>query len=215
MTDHTSRCFDGEPDGERGQRRRHGSRHRRKERVLHTRVSENLAEDIRRIADDLRVPASNLVRNVLEEVFDVVESVSDDVGGLLGDVLQEADGARERLSRRRRGRSERRRAEPSGRRGDPDWRAAEEEIADAEAAGGTHRPPPPPIAWHFVDEGRAHGPYSVAVLEDRVRSGRFDGDTLVWCAGMSDWQPASQVPALAALLGPPPVPGSAAAPDDA
>ena len=51
----------------------------RKERVLHTRISEQLAEDIRAIADDLRVPVSNLVRNVLEEAFDAVERVSGDV----------------------------------------------------------------------------------------------------------------------------------------
>ena len=58
----------------------------RKERVLHTRVSEELSEDIRRFAEEVRVPASNLVRNVLEEVFSVVETVSDDVGGVLGDL---------------------------------------------------------------------------------------------------------------------------------
>ncbi len=51
-------------------RRRHGHR-ARKERVLHTRISEQLSEDIRNFAADLRVPASNLVRNVLEEVFAV------------------------------------------------------------------------------------------------------------------------------------------------
>jgi len=78
---------------------RHGRGHR-KERVLHTRVSEQLSEDIRRLAGDLRVPASNLVRNVLEEVFSVVESVSEDVGDLFDDVLEEADAARDRVRRR-------------------------------------------------------------------------------------------------------------------
>ena len=65
----------------------------RKERVLHTRISEQLAEDIRAIADDLRVPVSNLVRNVLEEAFDAVERVS-------GDVSQ-PDGRRDRRGRAR------------------------------------------------------------------------------------------------------------------
>jgi hypothetical protein len=41
-------------------------RRERKERVLHTRISQQLAEDIGRMAEDLRVPVSNLVRNVLE-----------------------------------------------------------------------------------------------------------------------------------------------------
>src|SRR4029450_6260076 len=38
----------------------------RHERVLHTRISEELSDDIRRAADDLRVPVSHLVRHVLE-----------------------------------------------------------------------------------------------------------------------------------------------------
>ena len=85
----------------------HRDRSSRKERVLHTRVSEELSEDIRRFAEEVRVPASNLVRNVLEEVFSVVESVSDDVGGVLGDLREEARDARQRIlgERPRRGRS--------------------------------------------------------------------------------------------------------------
>ncbi len=58
----------------------------RMQRVLHTRVSEDLDEAIRRAADELRVPVSNLVRNVLEDVFDVVEKVTDNVGDFLGDL---------------------------------------------------------------------------------------------------------------------------------
>ena len=68
----------------------------RKERVLHTRISQQLAEDIGRMAEDLRVPVSNLVRNVLEEVFSVVETVTDNVGELIEGVMDEAGRARER-----------------------------------------------------------------------------------------------------------------------
>jgi hypothetical protein len=85
------------------ERRRRGSREardERKERVLHTRISETLAEDIRRVADDLRVPVSNLVRNVLEDVFHVVESVADNVGDVVDDVLAEVDRAGKGLRRR-------------------------------------------------------------------------------------------------------------------
>ena len=73
----------------------------RKERVLHTRISEQLAEDIRAIADDLRVPVSNLVRNVLEEAFDAVERVSGDVSHIFDDVFEEAELASERYRRYR------------------------------------------------------------------------------------------------------------------
>jgi hypothetical protein len=76
--------------------RRGGSR---KERVLHTRISENLAENIYRVAEDLRVPASNLVRNVLEDAFSVVESVTGNVGDLIESILDEAERARARIAR--------------------------------------------------------------------------------------------------------------------
>lgn len=79
-------------------RRRHAGR---KEHVLHTRISDDLAEDIRRLADDLRVPASNLVRNVLEEAFSVVETVTENVGEFVDDVVEEAARARSRIRRRR------------------------------------------------------------------------------------------------------------------
>jgi hypothetical protein len=74
----------------------------RKERVLHTRISDRLAGDIRMVADELRVPVSNLVRNVLEDVFSVVEAVSDNVGDLVEEVVDEADRVAERLARRTR-----------------------------------------------------------------------------------------------------------------
>ena len=87
----------------RSRRRHRGSGSgRRKERVLHTRISEELSEDIRRLADDMRVPVSNLVRNVLEEVFTAVEQVTGDVGDFFDEVLDEAEGVRDRIHQRRR-----------------------------------------------------------------------------------------------------------------
>ena len=71
-------------------------RRERKQRVLHTRISQQLAEDIGRMAEDLRVPVSNLVRNVLEEVFSVVETVTDNVGELIEGVMDEAGRSRRR-----------------------------------------------------------------------------------------------------------------------
>ena len=92
--------FDQRSQAERGERRR-------KERVLHTRISEDLAADLRRVADDLRVPVSNLVRNVLEEAFSVVESVTGNVGELIEEVMDEAEAVRDRLRSRQRRRSRR------------------------------------------------------------------------------------------------------------
>ena len=83
--------------------------------MIHTRVSEQLSDDIRKFAEDLRVPASNLVRNVLEEVFTMVDSVSDDVGDLFDDILEEAEGVRERV--RNQAESQQRRTHRRGRRG--------------------------------------------------------------------------------------------------
>lgn len=117
---------------ERMDERRH--RHERKGRVLHTRISEQLSDDIRRLAEDLRVPTSNLVRNVLEEVFTVVENVSDDVGELFEDVLEEADSARDRIRRRHRGTTRRRHGHGHQRARRTSWSdVAEAEIREDEA----------------------------------------------------------------------------------
>jgi hypothetical protein len=112
-----------------------GQRARRHERVLHTRISQELAQDLRRAADDLRVPVSNLVRNVLEEAFGAVERVSDEVGGFLEEVLSDSDEARGDLRRLRRGlhrlaRRGRRRA----RRRFGDAAAGDDAAADADDA---------------------------------------------------------------------------------
>jgi hypothetical protein len=79
-----------------------GPERRRKERILHTRISEDLAEDLRRVAEDLRVPVSNLVRNVLEETFSVVQTVTDNVGDLIEEVMDEAEAVRDRIRSRQR-----------------------------------------------------------------------------------------------------------------
>jgi len=217
MVEHDSSFDERQPgchgEGNRGgHRSRHGRRRARKARVLHTRISDSLAEDIRRIADDLRVPTSNLVRNVLEEVFDVVESVSDDVGGLFEEVLDEAEATRARIaSARSRSRGRRRRrprdVESTGDRAA--WEAARAEVEQAERTGAGPRgaPPQPPIEWHVVEAGRALGPLRREELAEAARAGRLQRETLVWSAGMPDWLPAGDVGALGELFAPPPVPG--------
>ncbi len=217
MVEHDS-SFDGRQRGCHDERDRFGHHSRRarrrgrKERVLHTRISESLAEDIRRMAEDLRVPTSNLVRNVLEEVFDVVESVSDDVGGLFEEVLDEAEAARQRIAsaRSRSRRRRRRRPRHADRARDRmAWESARAEVeqAEREGAGVRGAAPPPPIEWHLVEAGRAVGPLRWEELAEAARAGRLQRETLVWSAGMPDWLPAGNVDALTELFAPPPIPG--------
>lgn len=82
----------------------------RKEKILHTRISESLDDALRRVATEMRVPVSGLVRNVLEDVFDVVETVTENVEDLVDDVMEEAGRVRGRLGHRRRRHRHRHRA---------------------------------------------------------------------------------------------------------
>ncbi len=65
---------------------------------------------------------------------------------------------------------------------------------------------PPAPAWHVVEGGRAVGPVGLDGLGRLAAEGRLTRDTLVWSPGMPGWLPAGEVAALAALLGPPPIP---------
>jgi len=131
--------------------------------VLHTRVSEQLSEDIRELAEELRVPVSNLVRNVLEEVFSVVENVSDDVGDFFDDVVAEADAVRERIRTQRRPRRTRgRRARPRSTWDDELTDIEEEFRQDAAAEARAHEPTGPTpvdevLGWQPFVLGRAVG----------------------------------------------------------
>jgi membrane protease subunit (stomatin/prohibitin family) len=77
-------------------------------------------------------------------------------------------------------------------------------MAQAGAGGGAGAaPPPPPAAWHVAVNGQTMGPFGMAQLQQHVASGQLTRETMVWCAGMSGWQPAGTVAQLAALFGPP------------
>ncbi|MCH7866979.1 MAG: hypothetical protein IH881_04735 [Myxococcales bacterium] len=109
--------------------------------MLHTRISEQLSQDIRRLAEDLRVPVSNLVRNVLEEVFTAVENVSDDVGDFFEDVIDEAEGVRERIRNQQRAARRQWRDARRSRHGHRSTRAdVEEELRRDEAVEAGHAP---------------------------------------------------------------------------
>ncbi|MES1261289.1 MAG: RDD family protein [Acidobacteriota bacterium] len=59
--------------------------------------------------------------------------------------------------------------------------------------------------WYYALKGRQAGPVSEPELGQLLRNGVIDSDTLVWRAGMPDWQPYGTV------IGIPPVSGYAAA----
>ncbi|MFQ5653935.1 MAG: SPFH domain-containing protein [Planctomycetota bacterium] len=79
------------------------------------------------------------------------------------------------------------------------------------AAAPAGPPPLPAAAWHVAEDGRSIGPLSPGQLSERLAGGHLTRDTLVWCAGMTSWMPAGEVPQLAGLFAPspPPVPPGA------
>jgi len=69
--------------------------------------------------------------------------------------------------------------------------------------------PPPPAVWHIAVAGETHGPFTQAQLAEAAGRGQLTATTLVWTPGAAGWQPAGQVPQLAALIQastPPPPP---------
>jgi hypothetical protein len=69
----------------------------RKERVVHTRVSAILEEELRRFADSLRVPVSNVIRTILE---DALEAAGDKVETKLRKAAKQVGTERERLKKK-------------------------------------------------------------------------------------------------------------------
>jgi membrane protease subunit (stomatin/prohibitin family) len=81
---------------------------------------------------------------------------------------------------------------------------------------------PPPVpgsiepVFHLVADGAAHGPYSIDLMKQQLRSGRLTAETLVWSPHMSEWQPAGTIEALSGIwdkapTSPPPIPGAPSA----
>ena len=56
----------------------------KKERVLHTRISENLDRELRSKAEELGVSVSKLVRNALSNTIDLVENIVADSARVAG-----------------------------------------------------------------------------------------------------------------------------------
>lgn len=51
-------------------------------------------------------------------------------------------------------------------------------------------------AWYYAQFGQQIGPVSQSTLQSLLSSGQLAQDSLVWCQGMTEWQPAHTVPQL-------------------
>lgn len=73
---------------------------------------------------------------------------------------------------------------------------------------GAGMPPTPPQAavYHLSVNGQQQGPYPIQQLQQMVQNGQLTPDTYVWTNGMSGWEAAKNIPALASLFGTPPPP---------
>lgn len=73
------------------------------------------------------------------------------------------------------------------------------------ANAASNQPAPPPIpraaAYFLAIDGKQYGPFTVDQLRPFVPTGQINGQTLVWCQGMSAWEPAESRPDIAAILG--------------
>ncbi|MBV9404708.1 MAG: DUF4339 domain-containing protein, partial [Acidobacteriaceae bacterium] len=45
------------------------------------------------------------------------------------------------------------------------------------------------MEWYYADAGQRAGPIDESELQTLYASGKVQRDTLVWKAGMPDWQP--------------------------
>lgn len=77
--------------------------------------------------------------------------------------------------------------------------------------GATPPPPPPPITERelkvfLTANGQVTGPFNKAQLQAKIASGELNRTTLIWMEGMSGWQAAATVQAVAPLMvaAPPP-----------
>lgn len=58
--------------------------------------------------------------------------------------------------------------------------------------------------WYYVDQGQQAGPVTDAQLEELVRSGKIQPNTLIWREGMANWQAYREVHAPTPVSAPPP-----------
>ena len=80
----------------------------------------------------------------------------------------------------------------------------------AQAAQQPNVPPPLPgaVAVFVAVNGEQSGPFNMATLLEKVKSGELTKETLVWKKGMTEWLPAGEAPGVSGMFEdtPPPIP---------
>ncbi len=69
--------------------------------------------------------------------------------------------------------------------------------------------------WYYAKNDEQHGPVAIEVLVDLYRRGEINGDSLIWCEGMPDWQPLARHRQALGLASAPIAPSSAPPPPPA
>ena len=64
------------------------------------------------------------------------------------------------------------------------------------AQGGATPPPIPQVMYNVAVNGQATGPFDLATLKQMAIDGQFNGNSLVWKAGMPAWVAAETVEEL-------------------
>lgn len=68
------------------------------------------------------------------------------------------------------------------------------------AQPGAVPPPVPTVAYNVAVNGQATGPYDLSILKQMASAGQFTADSLVWKAGMDQWQKAGTIDELKEVL---------------
>lgn len=66
------------------------------------------------------------------------------------------------------------------------------------------------MKWYYAEDGQQRGPVAEAELQELHRSGKINGDSLVWREGQAKWQPYREVIVEGGGAGAPPVVGAPA-----
>jgi uncharacterized RDD family membrane protein YckC len=64
--------------------------------------------------------------------------------------------------------------------------------------------------WYYVDAGQQAGPVDDGQLEELLKAGKIQADTLIWSEGMANWQPYQEVKSPGLAMPPPPTAAGAA-----